>query len=151
MLPAHSISRLLSLSSKKSVCMKSICNYHTVQHISTDIATVLSLCSDNSVLLVLCFSCNDSTEGALMPGGPDAKIQHYFTTNMGVNTTDLWRVQCTLLDQSTTQSFLLMPCVRLWEEKVNIPRIIDPNYCSITQWSEVCIDLALKLQNKCVL
>lgn len=78
--------------------MKSICNYHTVQHISTDTATVLSLCSDNSILLVLCFSDNDSAKGTLMPGSPDAKIQHYFTTNMGVNTTDLWHVQCTLLD-----------------------------------------------------
>ena len=78
--------------------MKSICNYHTVQHISTDIATVLSLCSDNSILLVVCFSYNDSTKGTLMPGSADAKIQHYFTTNTGVNTTDLWRVQHTLLD-----------------------------------------------------
>ena len=89
---------LSSKEKKKGVCMKSICNYHTVQHISTDIATVLSLCSDNSILLVLCFSYSDSTEGTLTLGSPDAKTQHYFTTSMGVNTTDLWRVQCTLLD-----------------------------------------------------
>lgn len=34
---------------------------------------------------------------------------------------------------------------------VNIPRIIDPNYCRVTQWSKVYIDHTLKLQNKCVL
>lgn len=44
-----------------------------------------------------------------------------------------------------------MPWLRLWEEMVNIPCIIDPNYCRITQWNEVYIDHALKLQNKCVL
>lgn len=88
-----------SVSSKeKSVCLKSICNYHTVQHISIAIATVLSLCSDNSILLVLCFSYSDSAKGTQMPGSPDAKIQHHFTTNKGINTTDLWHVQCILLD-----------------------------------------------------
>lgn len=156
MLLAQCLFRLLPLSQKrvrkkKSVCMKSICNYHTVQHISTDIATVLSLCSDNSIFLVLCFSYNNSTKGTLMPGSPDARIWHYFTTNMGVNTIDLWCVQCTLLDSRTTQSFFLLPWVRLWEEMVNIPCFIDPNCCRTTQQGNVCIDQALELQNKCVL
>lgn len=86
--------------------MKSICNYHTVRHISTDTATVLSLCSDNSILLVLSFSCNDSTKGTLVPGSPHAKMQCYFTTNTRVSTIDSWHVQCTLLDQRPTQSLL---------------------------------------------
>lgn len=91
---------------KKKACMKSICNYHTVRHISTDTATVLSLCSDNSILLVLSFSRNDSTKGTLVPGSPHAKMQCYFTTNTRISTIDSWHVQCTLLDQRTTQSLL---------------------------------------------
>lgn len=34
---------------------------------------------------------------------------------------------------------------------VNIPCFIDPNCCRITQQGNVCIDQALKLQNKCAL
>lgn len=55
MLLAQTLFRLLSLFKNKCVCMKSTCNYHIVQHISTDIATVLSLCSDNSILLGVAF------------------------------------------------------------------------------------------------
>lgn len=60
---------------------------------------------------------------------------------------------CTMYAVGSEHNTVLPPYarVRLREEKVNIPPIIDPNYCRITQWSAVCIDLALKLRNKCVL
>lgn len=111
---AQTLFRFLSLLFLKKACMKSICNYHTVRHISTDTATVLSLCSDNSILLVLSFSCNDSTKGTLVPGSPHAKMQCYFTTNTRVSTIDSWHVQWIRgsvgsedqLDQRTTQSLL---------------------------------------------
>lgn len=58
--------------------------------------------------------------------------------------------KCALVDWSTTQSFLFVPGVGLWEEMV-IPHRIDPNHCTITQQSEGGIEHALRLQNKCEL
>lgn len=43
--------------------------------------------------------------------------------------------KCILVDWSTTQSFLLVPGVGLWEEMV-IPHRIDPNHSRISQQSE---------------
>lgn len=36
--------------------------------------------------------------------------------------------------------------VRVWEEMVGVPSIIDPNYFRVTQQSKVCIDHAFILQ-----
>lgn len=71
--------------------MKSICNYHRVQSISTATATVVSLCSANGALLGLCFPTVTALRSSdtWQPRCQDPALFYY---KYGGNGTDLWRV-----------------------------------------------------------
>lgn len=150
MLPAQSLFRILSLSLKKrSVCMKSICNYHRVQSISTATATVVSLCSANGAWLGLCFPTVTAlrSSNTCQPRCQDPAV---FYSKYGGNVTDLWHVNvsCTQVEHST----VLPPCARSWAvggnggSTQNSSKSLQNN-----KESEGCIDHALRLQNKCEL